>query len=38
MKKCKLMVLVQVCFIYNTAIFFFTLTKSAKTHGQKIEH
>ena len=35
------MVLVHVCFIYNTAIFFFfffTLTKSVKTHGQKLEH
>ena len=31
------MVLVHVCFIYNTAIFF-TLTKSAKNHGQKLEH
>ena len=29
--------LVHVCFIYNTAIFF-TLTKSAKSHGQKLEH
>ena len=37
-KNYKLMVLVHVCFIYNTAIFFFTLTKSAKTHGQKLEH
>ena len=36
-KNCKLMVLVHVCFIYITAIFF-TLTKSAKTHGQKLEH
>ena len=36
-KKCKLMVLIHVCFIYNTAIFF-TLTKSVKTHGQKLEH
>ena len=36
-KKCKLMDLVCVCFIYNTAIFF-TLTKSAKTHGQNLEH
>ena len=31
------MVLVHVCFIYNTAIFF-TLTKSAKNQGQKLEH
>ena len=36
-KKCKLMDLVHVCFIYNTAIYF-TMTKSAKTHGQKLEH
>ena len=31
------MVMVHVCFIYNTANFF-TLTKSAKTYGQKLEH
>ena len=31
------MVLVHVCFIYNTAILF-TLTKSAKTYGQTLEH
>ena len=36
-KNRKLMVLVHVCFIYNTAMFF-TLTKSLKTLGQKLEH
>ena len=36
-KNYKLMDLVHECFIYNIEIFF-TLTKSAKTHGQKLEH
>ena len=36
-KQCKLMVLVHICFICNTAIFF-ALTKTAKTYRQKLEH